>query len=110
VQRIFQVGLFLAAASNGVLLIDEFETAMHKSLLIDFSQFVHQLANKFNVQVFLTSHSKECIDAFIENDYKPEEITGFALKDEMGKRDCKYIEGKRLKRLMDSIGLDIRET
>jgi AAA15 family ATPase/GTPase len=109
VQRIFQVGLFLAAASNGVLLIDEFETAIHKSLLVDFSRFVHQLAGKFNVQVFLTSHSKECIDAFVENDYRLEEITGFAMKEEMGKIDSKYVEGKRLKRLIDSIGLDIRE-
>jgi AAA15 family ATPase/GTPase len=108
VQRIFQIGLFLAYASNGVLLIDEFETAIHKSLLIDFSRFVHQLAGKFNVQVFLTSHSKECVDAFIKNDYRPEEITGFAMKEEMGKRDSKYVEGKRLKRLIDSIDLDIR--
>lgn len=109
VQRVFQIGLFLAYASNGVLLIDEFETAIHKNLLIDFSRFVHQLAGKFNVQVFLTSHSKECVDAFIKNDYRPEEITGFAMKEEMGKRDSKYVEGKRLKRLIESIDLDIRE-
>ncbi|MCI0470148.1 MAG: AAA family ATPase, partial [Candidatus Aminicenantes bacterium] len=38
VQRVFQIGLFLAYASNGVLLIDEFETAIHKNLLIDFSR------------------------------------------------------------------------
>ncbi|HLP45281.1 MAG TPA: AAA family ATPase [Candidatus Deferrimicrobium sp.] len=109
VLRIFQIGLSMAYASNGVLLIDEFETAIHKSLLVDFSRFVHQLAREFNVQVFLTSHSKECIDAFVENDYHPEEITGFVMKEEMGKRDSKYIDGNRLKRLIGSIDLDIRE-
>jgi AAA15 family ATPase/GTPase len=109
VQRIFQIGLFLAYASNGVLLIDEFETAIHKSLLVDFSRFVHQLAGKFNVQVFLTSHSKECIDAFIENNYRPEEITAFQMKEEMGKVVSKYVEGKRLELLLESIDLDIRE-
>jgi AAA15 family ATPase/GTPase len=109
VQRVFQIGLFLAYASNGVLLIDEFETAVHKSLLIDFSRFVHQLAGKFNVQVFLTSHSKECIDSFIQNDYRPEEITAFVMKEEMGKVVSKYVEGKRLELLLESIDLDIRE-
>jgi AAA15 family ATPase/GTPase len=109
VQRIFQIGLFLAYASNGVLLIDEFETAIHKTLLIDFSRFVHQLAEKFNVQVFLTSHSKECIDAFIDNNYRPEDITAYVMKEEMGKVVSKYVEGKRLELLLESIDLDIRE-
>lgn len=109
VQRIFQIGLFMAYASNGILLIDEFETAIHKSLLIDFSRFVHQLAEKFNVQVFLTSHSKECIDSFIINDYKIEDITAYVLKEEEGKITCKYVEGKRLQTLLASFNVDIRE-
>lgn len=109
VQRIFQIGLSMAYASHGVLLIDEFETAIHKSLLVDFSRFVHQLAEKFNVQVFLTSHSKECIDSFITNDYKIEDITAYVLKEEEGKISCKYVEGKRLQTLLEAFDVDIRE-
>jgi len=109
VQRIFQIGLSMAYASNGVLLIDEFETAIHKSLLVDFSRFVHQLAEKFNVQVFLTSHSKECIDSFITNDYMIEDITAYVLKEEEGKIACKYVEGKRLQTLLEAFDVDIRE-
>ncbi|MCU0289646.1 MAG: AAA family ATPase [Acidobacteria bacterium] len=108
-QRIFQIGLSMAYASNGVLLIDEFESAIHKSLLVDFSRFVHQLAEKFNVQVFLTSHSKECIDSFITNDYKIEDITAYVLKEEEGKIRCKYVEGKRLQTLLEAFNVDIRE-
>lgn len=107
--RIFQISLSMAYASNGVLLIDEFETAIHKSLLVDFSRFVHQLAGKFNVQVFLTSHSKECIDAFIENGFRTEEITAFQLKEEKGNIAAKYVDGKRLALLLESIDVDIRE-
>jgi AAA15 family ATPase/GTPase len=109
VQRVFEIALFFAYARDGVLLIDEFETAIHKSLLIDFSKFVQELAEKFNVQVFLTSHSKECIDSFIENDYRTEDITAFILKEEDGNISCKYVEGKRLEKLLESIDVDIRE-
>ena len=109
VQRIFEIALFFAYAQNGVLLIDEFETAIHKSLLNNFSKFVQELAETFNVQVFLTSHSKECIDSFITNDYKIEDITAYVLKEEDGKIVCKYVEGKRLQTLLNSFNVDIRE-
>ena len=64
-QRIFFTSLLFASARNGVVLIDEFENAIHTDLLARFSPFVHSLAQEFNVQVFLTSHSKECIDSFV---------------------------------------------
>lgn len=109
VQRVFEIALFFAYARGGVLLIDEFETAIHKSLLINFSKFVQELAEKFNVQVFLTSHSKECIDSFIANDYRTEDITAFILKEEEDGISCKYVEGNRLAKLIESIDVDIRE-
>lgn len=66
-QRIFFTSLLFASAENGVVLIDEFENAIHADLIEEFSPFIYELANEFNVQVFLTSHSKECIDSFVEN-------------------------------------------
>jgi len=109
VQRVFEIALLMGYCRNGILCIDEFESAIHKSLLRDFSKFVHQLAEQFNVQVFLTTHSKECIDAFIENEYKHEDITAFALREkEDGIIECKYVDGVRLASLLESINIDIR--
>jgi len=109
VQRVFEIALLMGYCRNGILCIDEFESAIHKSLLRDFSKFVHQLAEQFNVQVFLTTHSKECIDAFIENGYRHEDITAFALREkEDGTIECKYIDGIRLASLLESINIDIR--
>lgn len=78
-QRIFEIALAFAYCRNGVLCIDEFETAIHYSLLIRFSKFVQELAEKFNVQVFITTHSKECIAAFVENDYRNDDISFYTL-------------------------------
>ncbi|MCP4347110.1 MAG: AAA family ATPase [Desulfobacterales bacterium] len=109
IQRVFEIALLTGYCRNGILCIDEFESAIHKSLLVDFSKFVHQLSERFNVQIFLTTHSKECIDAFIENQYNNDNITAFALKeDENNTIVCKYVEGTRLERLLDSIDIDIR--
>jgi len=108
-QRIFEISLAFASCRNGVLLLDELETAIHKSLLIDFTNFIQELAEKFNVQVFATSHSKECIDAFVKNDYKDNsELMAYFLENSNGKIKYKYIDGNRFHNLVESMDLDIR--
>ncbi len=85
-QRIFEIALSFAYCKNGVLLIDELETAIHYSLLVDFTKFIQELAIKFNVQVFITTHSKECINAFMTNEENNEDISFFTMvKDKNGK-------------------------
>ncbi|PLR23199.1 hypothetical protein PZBJ_13900 [Pantoea endophytica] len=108
IQRIFYIALAFASCRNGVLLIDEFETAIHFSLLKQFTRLTQELADTFNVQVFLTSHSDECIRAFVENDYKTEQLTGFRMLNESGTISTKRVDGERFKYLIDSIDLDIR--
>ncbi len=108
-QNIFRTALLFAAAENGVMLIDEMETAIHHSLLIQYSKFIQQLAEQFNTQVFITSHSDECIEAFVYNDYKNEEISMYNLEVDEGKVECKYITGNRYKKLNELMGLDLRD-
>lgn len=80
---------------------------MNEDLLIE--EIRRHLAEQFNVQVFLTTHSKECIDAFIENGYRHEDITAFALREkEDGTIESKYVDGLRLASLLESINIDIR--
>jgi len=73
-QRIFEIVLSFAYCRNGVICIDEFETAIHYTLLVDFTRFIQELSDIFNVQVFLTTHSKEAIEAFVKNGYKNSDI------------------------------------
>lgn len=106
--RVFELALCFASCKNGVLLIDEFETAIHYSLLLEFTKFIQELSEYFNVQVFLTTHSKECIDAFVKNKYKNDDISAYLIRYAKGKTEAKYISGKDLEYTVDSIALDIR--
>ncbi|MDP9768928.1 UNVERIFIED_ORG: AAA15 family ATPase/GTPase [Atlantibacter hermannii] len=108
IQRIFYIALAFASCRNGVILIDEFETAIHFSLLKEFTRLTQELAETFNVQVFLTSHSRECIAAFVENGYKTEQVTGFQMINSDNKISSKRVEGERFKYLIENIALDIR--
>ena len=108
-QRVFEIALLLGYCQDGVLCIDEVDSAIHKSLLIKFTEFIQQVAKDFNVQVFLSTHSKECIDAFVENGFSDDELTAYALEeDETGKVECNFLAGNKLKQLVETINIDIR--
>ncbi len=108
-QRVFEIALLLGYCKDGILCVDEIDSALHKSLLIAFTQFIQETAQEFNVQVFLSTHSKECIDAFVENNFPDEELTAYALnKNDSGEIECKFLPGNKLKQLVETINIDIR--
>lgn len=62
--RLFHLIVALVNAQNGILLIDEFENGLHWSVQPKVWDIVFQLAEKLNVQVFATTHSRDCIEGF----------------------------------------------
>lgn len=62
--RLFHILVALVNAKNGILLIDEFENGLHWTLQPKVWDIVFQLAEKLNVQVFATTHSRDCIKGF----------------------------------------------
>jgi hypothetical protein len=107
-QRIFFMSLVFAAANNGVVLIDEFENAVHADLLPEFSKLVLELAKRFNVQVFLTSHSKEAIDAFSKNQADAKDFSYHALVQRDGKIVALNYDGETFAKLKSLANIDLR--
>jgi ABC-type dipeptide/oligopeptide/nickel transport system ATPase component len=62
--RLFQVILALVNARSGYLLIDEFENGLHWSIQSGIWEIVFILAERLNVQVFATTHNRDCAGSF----------------------------------------------
>jgi predicted ATPase len=62
--KLFHIALAAASASQRVLLIDEFENGLHWSVQEKLWKAIAKAACDFNVQVFATTHSRDCIEAF----------------------------------------------
>ena len=59
--RLSAILLALPSVSGGTLLIDEIENGLHYSVLPDVFKAIGEAARAYNVQVFATTHSWECI-------------------------------------------------
>lgn len=57
------MALALATTKGGVLLIDEVDTGLHYSILGDVWLLIVEAAKRLNIQVFLTTHSYDCVRA-----------------------------------------------
>ena len=68
--RLLEITLVFAEIANGSILIDEIENGLHHSVMPGVWKAINNLSQKFNVQVFATTHSYECMvaarDAFKE--------------------------------------------
>ncbi len=63
-NRILTIILALVNSDNGFLLIDEFENGLHYTVQKQLWNVIFNLAKKLNVQVFITTHSEDCISGF----------------------------------------------
>lgn len=63
-RRILNIAVSLAVSTHQVLLIDEIDTGLHYSTLVDMWKLVLQTAHDLDVQVFATTHSWDCVEAF----------------------------------------------
>lgn len=64
VRHLISIVTSLYASENGYLFIDEMDNGIHFSLLDELWKNILVLSKKLNVQVFATTHSKECIESF----------------------------------------------
>jgi hypothetical protein len=62
--KLFHIALAVASAPKGVLLIDEFENGLHWSVQEKLWLALAKAAGEFNVQIFCTTHSRDCIEGF----------------------------------------------
>ena len=96
-------------AKDGILLLDEFETAIHISAMEHVFHFILQVAMKNNVQIFMTSHSLEAIETTLkcipEYQKQMRMITLVKVEDEIRARN---VDGEKAVQLLDEYGLELR--
>ncbi|WP_020597037.1 AAA family ATPase [Spirosoma panaciterrae] len=82
VSRVFSIILSMVNAEGTYLFIDEFENGLHYSVQEKLWEVIFYLAKRLNIQVFATTHSLDCVEAFsaILNDGKQDKNAGAMIR------------------------------
>lgn len=63
-NRLLTIAIALVCAEKSLLLIDEIDTGLHYTVLEKLWEIIFEYAEKLGTQVFVTTHSGDCVDAF----------------------------------------------
>lgn len=99
----------IVSCRDGILLLDEFETAIHTSAMDSIFSWLMKSALKLNVQIVLTSHSKEAIRKLLEVDEALQShINLYTLYDYQGNNYVRSMTCKEAINAQDNLGLELR--
>ncbi|MEM7533307.1 MAG: AAA family ATPase [Chloroflexota bacterium] len=106
-HRALTLGLMLVNSANGYLLIDEIDTGLHYRVITDIWQVIFKVAKQYNIQVFATTHSQDCVRSFAEALYLSEERELGALFRLQRRRGKIHAQKYNADRLVFAVSQDI---
>lgn len=65
IKKVLSIANAVAQAQDGILLIDEVETAIHSKYYNEIFNFIVKAAIQHNVQLFITTHNIEAVDGLL---------------------------------------------
>lgn len=110
-QKALLISTTIYNSANGLLLIDEADTALHQSAFSDVFNWMVKAAKEFNVQIFMTTHSLESIDSILEVSEKLQmlnEIRVITLVNEKGITHSRCINGEKALNMRDHFNFELR--
>ena len=114
IKKVLSIASGMAQAVDGVLLIDEVETAIHSKYFQEIFQFILAASMKFQVQVFITTHSIEAIDGFLaaqDYDRNPDDVLNVITlkRDERSMRSCsRVLSGRHVWQNREQFDFEVR--
>jgi predicted ATPase len=89
IWRMLEITLAMVNIPGGTLLIDEIDTGLHFSVMIDLWKLICKTAEKLDIQVFATTHNSDCWKSLAEvansDDIASDDITIHRI--ERGKKE-----------------------
>ncbi|MBT3209492.1 MAG: ATP-binding protein, partial [Bacteroidetes bacterium] len=105
IRRMLSLIVTIANMKNGCVFIDEIENGLHYKSLEILWRTVFEAAKEFNVQLFATTHSYECISAFQKafafnkHPQDPDEIRLFRIE----KRPDEHLAHKMTNEMLETM-------
>lgn len=116
-KKVVYLSSVVVNAKGGILLIDEVETALHYSALEEVFKWMIEAANKYQVQIFATTHSSEALDALLEcamefkgEKYLEESINIITLKkgEDYYQTKVRVLDGHKAYKFREDFNMELR--
>ena len=107
-KKILTLASAIVKTKQGIILIDEFETGIHQRALVQVADWIASAAEERDIQIFLTTHSSEAVNALVQAQKKQQiDMSAYRLEHYMGDTFVKQFRSDELLELENKQGMDI---
>lgn len=107
-KKILTLASAIVKTKHGIILIDEFETGIHQRALVQVADWIASAAEERDIQIFLTTHSSEAVNALVQAQKKQQiDMSAYRLEHYMGDTFVKQFRSDELLELVNKQGMDI---
>jgi len=103
-KRLLAIALALTCSKGGALLIDEVDAGFHYSVMKDLWRLIIKTAKLNDVQVFVTTHSIDCLRGLsVLKEYSEDQCSSvgmYSIRDDMN--DAIYYSADEIEKIIDS--------
>lgn len=101
----------LVRAKDGILLIDEIETSIHRRVMKNIFGWLLKAAKQYNVQLFITTHSLEVVDEFLNTDIKEfvDETRVITIHNTNKDTVARVLKGNEALKLRENFNMELRK-
>lgn len=107
-RRVFILATAIPRVKNGILLIDELESAIHTKALKKTMDWLIQSCRQNNVQLFATTHSLEAVDTVIDSARTTSNLTFYRLEQDKGRITTVRFDKETITQLREELGAEVR--
>ena len=109
IKKVLTLASAVISAKQGILLVDEIETAIHKNMINEVFKWFIEACREFEVQLICTTHSLEAIDGMIIGVGKEtDSLSCFRIEIYDEKIYGTKFSGNKLKDIRTLLGQDVR--
>ena len=108
VRRLLGMASAMAFARDGILLLDEIETAIHTELLAPTFAWLREASSRMRVQIFATTHSLEAVDALMLAGETRSGLVTYRLSRDEARCDAVRLDPEMLATLRGELGQEVR--
>lgn len=80
IKKVLAIANAVVKAKGGVILVDEFETGIHKKALPAVAEWLYNIAEENETQVFLTTHSEDAMRALTDVERNDDMLSIYRLE------------------------------
>lgn len=107
-RRVFTLATIIPRVKNGILLIDEIESAIHTRAFAKTFDWLVKSCMQNDIQLFATAHSLEAIDTILDASRKRSDFTVYRLQQDKEQTKSIRLGKDTLIQLREELGVEIR--